>query len=105
MLYRILYPLTMPDNRIEPAGQILDLAEVKNPQALIDRGAILPIEVTPPLIILDGWQYRARRLRKASITTVGDLLEANEEELSSKLNIKVETVQRWKKEALTSLLV
>lgn len=67
-------------------------------ERLIARG-VVSCEDSPNLAELKGWQTRARRLKSMlDIDTVEAFLDADTDDIADRLNIKSETVQRWKKE-------
>ena len=66
-------------------------------QKLVDVGAVAEARL-PPLKELPGWSYRGARLENLGISTVGDLLAADNDKLAGELDYKPSTVARWKRE-------
>lgn len=95
MLYRILDDLVFSDRTRYEKGQVLALREVKKEvlDALLVSGAVSEAH-TPPLNVLPGWQKKAEVLEAVGVTTISDLVEADAEGLSEKLDITEEALQR-----------
>ena len=106
-MYRLINALLLGNNSTLPAGIIADLEgeykiKPKVIDVLIERGAIARVS-TPPLEVLPGWAYRARRLSSKGIETVEDLLRSDTATLAEVLGVKPETVETYKTEARESL--
>ncbi len=106
-MYRLINSLLLRDNSTLPAGIIADLeGEYKikpsTIEILIKNGAIAKVS-TPPLEVLPGWAYRAKRLASKGVETVEDLLKSDTEALAGELGLKPETVETYKTEARESL--
>lgn len=99
MKYRILKDTSDGHKR----GQIVDGSDLQDYaiEPLLRKKVIARVAF-PPLVILPGWSQRAGRLARLGVVGVGDLLEADTEELAAGLRIRPATLDRWRDEALTA---
>jgi len=97
MKYRVLRDLSDGYRR----GEVIDATELKDYaiEPLLRVRAIAPV-AWPPLAILPGWGWKASRLSKAGVISVGELLDADSAALGEAIGVKAETVDRWREEAV-----
>lgn len=73
------------------------------PAHIIERflasGTLVRMELPPLAVLPDGWQERTRLLGSANIFTIGDLLGADERQLSRAIKVKPKVIKEWKTEA------
>lgn len=97
-LYRINKPLTK-GKQILKRGSYSDctwLSE-KGKTLLLHDNVISELQ-TPPLAELPGWKVRAKKLDIFNIKTCANFLEESNYDLSKILNVKEETIERYKSE-------
>lgn len=98
-LYRVRRKLTLTrTGEVIPANSISELEGLTEggKQILLKAHKIVRIS-PPPLAILPGWAYRARRIRnKLGIEGAGQLLEADVDEIMNGLKVRRQTVEKWK---------
>ena len=101
MLYRVLSSLCLPcDTRI-PAGVVSPLKKVtaSGRKALLKKGVLVEVHA-PPLQALPGWEKLAEVFLKHGIEDAAQLVCADLEELSKKLNVPVEKLEACVDEVL-----
>ena len=102
-MYRILpgHTLSLKKGQVAYAGSLVRLEWLDgNPagvQALVDKGAISRVK-PPPLAVLPGWKIRSGKVKVYGIEDAEQFLAASDVELAGALNVRAETVQKWKKE-------
>ena len=98
-MWRTLKPLSKGHDKIIPEGSVvaLEWLDQDGLERLQQVGAISRLSA-PPLNKLPGWTRRHVRLQRIGINGVEAFLEADNDWLSDKLNIKPQTVARWKGE-------
>jgi hypothetical protein len=70
---------------------------------LLDKGILTRVS-TPPLSELsEMWEKRARKLNKAQVVTISDLIEANVPDVAKAIKMSSSTVRRWQIEAIEHL--
>jgi hypothetical protein len=99
-IYRILRDADAGKHgRFKPGDRTrLEWLDEDQIQLVVRRGVARP-EASPKLAELKGWTTRARRLKNTlDIETVEAFLDADPTDVAGGLNVKLETVNRWKKE-------
>lgn len=88
------------------AGSISDLGWLSAEQVgrLMAVGAISR-PATPPLAVLPGWKLRAGRLQQVGIMTVSDFLEADPAAVAEHMEVKSETVDKWRESAMNAVII
>ncbi len=104
-LYRVLEPLSKRETVYRP-GQVLRLEWLKPEQVeiLVQKGAVSRLQ-PPPLHVLPGWKLRAAKLQKQGVTNVEQFLEMDSEELAGRMEVQPKTIEGWKAEAWTWLVI
>jgi len=104
-LYRVLDRLECrPPFLKGHIGTLLKLKE-RSRQILEEKGRIAQIHA-PPLAILPGWRYRARRLRKKTgIDSAEGLLMADVDKLAERLQLSSSIVGQWQDDVRNWLTV
>lgn len=96
-MYRIHTPISQKTGTLYP-GSIVRLGYSQEKiEALILVGAITPVH-GPPLHVLPGWVTRAKQLEEHHIITAEQFLDADEKVLAKALNLKVDTIRKYKDE-------
>ena len=102
MIYRVTDDLAKGATII-PKGTVANLEKdygiAPRVLAILESKRAIERVNTPPLEIPEGWRYRATRLRRAGITTVEELLEADVETLAGQTSLRAETIRTWQEEA------
>lgn len=95
MLYRVWGNIIFEDGERLKRGQMTSL-KGRSPARiaiLLERKAISEVQ-SPPLRVLPKWEKKADVLEMHGIVTVVDLVTANLEELSAKLDVPVDALER-----------
>ncbi len=105
-LYRALRALSKKHDEITPRGAIVRLEWLNEEQIakLVQCGAISRVK-PPPLHVIPGWKLRAGKLHKVGITDTEQFLEADNEALAEKMEVKPATIEQWKADLWTWLIV
>ena len=100
-LYRVLSNLTRGQEELIKAGTVETLAWLKQKHiaVLVERGAVSEVHA-PPLEVLPGWTVRAEKLAPYGIIDVGRFLETPAAQLAEWMEVKVETIELWRRELL-----
>jgi hypothetical protein len=77
-----------------PKGTLQELKQVspKSLEALLKNGRIVKWGA-PPLEALPGWERKSRAFEEVGVVTVADLIAADVEELSKRMNVSEDTLQ------------
>jgi hypothetical protein len=105
IFYRVLERLSYGSGYVEPgAFHALERCNPEAIEALIAHRSISPV-APPPLVQLPGWTRRAERFGELGVQTVTQLLATDRRALAEALDVKPETMQRWRDEALGWMVV
>lgn len=100
--YRCVTNLSFGKRRVE-RGEIVKL-EGELADKLLAARAIAPLH-TPPLALLPGWTLRAERLKLVGVITGADFLECSPHIIAEVMDVRVETVGRWRERLIEDWLV
>ena len=94
-LYRVVHRLSFDSGEIIEAG-VVDSLEGIQPRVisiLLEKGRISEVKA-PPLRILPGWKEKAEALGTLGIEDVGQLVDANLDEVAEELGTSVEGLRK-----------
>lgn len=100
MIYRVM--MTIATEPPIPKGYIGPLGKLKERtlKILLEKERIGRVSF-PPLEILDGWRWRARRLRrKAGIRDGMSFLTADPATVAKQVRVSPETIAEWQQEIM-----
>jgi len=99
-MYRVHTPITQKDGTLYPGSMVRLKMNEEKIAALILVGAISPVH-GPPLSILPGWVTRAKQLATEDVVTAEQFLDTDEKVLAKVLNVKIDTIRKYKTELET----
>ncbi len=99
-MYRVRRKLSLGGGKYIPRGIQSELKELtpQNLRRLLELGYVTRVE-TPPLAILPRFKRRSESLRTMGIISIEDLLRADSDDVADNLDLKVDTIEKWKREA------
>jgi hypothetical protein len=104
-LYRALRDLSVTGGQVLPRGGLYWLAHLdRESVAALKRCGAITEALSPPLMALPGWQTRGEQLGALGVKTVSQFVGTDADALAAHLEVKAETVQRWKQEATNWLM-
>lgn len=68
-------------------------------EAFLKSGTLVRMELPPLAVLPDEWEERRELLAVVNILTIGDLLDANERQLSKAIKRPPKIIREWKTEA------
>lgn len=89
-----------------PVGSLCQFAWLNDEQRarLVELGVISRL-AAPPLSELPGLSRRAKKLAELGIDTADQFLECDVKEVAEEFRVKPATVERWKDEVMTWLII
>jgi len=93
-LYRVLSSLCLPNDTSIPKGAVSPLKEVtaSGKKVLLTKGVLAEVRA-PPLKVLPGWKQLAEVFLEVGIKDAAQLVCADLDGLSKKLNVPVEKLE------------